>query len=586
MGSDNQALLYEKPANKMDGDSSSRGRLQAGASSAATRTRASSSMAVPISTSSEGFPARPQSACSMRPPTPQGLAMIKTTEKTPPPTNMTFEEALATLHQLEKQLTIEVQKDIQKLRAKMTAAKIELVARKSKRLYDMRVLLNTTRRLCREEADIMDDFGGVKSVIDSEPKHPKGIDDDDYMVTKSKLLVLGGKLTDIRRKQQKLAGQVEELQGAMNELVDMSQIEHIEGYEFNMESFKRESSALPEMPKIAASLPSYSLFNSAPYSPSPSRPESAMSDMSLPPMTCLSPTPGGGGGTHRTIKISVAGESTDDEDLPSDAYLPQRSGFLKKKDRKRYDSETESEDGAPVYDNRMTPQEAKQRAEGERTKAVEEEARIQRAGEEQKRREKEEEEKKQEDAARLQKAVEENLRKEEEAEKRRQEELEIKKKEDDLKKKAVMEAKQKAAAERAAELEAKRKADEDKKKAEMDAKRKQEQEKKKAETDAKKKKEEEAKKKKEEIAAKKKAEADEKKRAMEEAKKKAEKEEAALKKAEEEEKVKKAEELKKKEARWKQKEEEAAAKLKAEKEELEMAEERRKAENEEFNRKD
>merc|ERR1711997_1287271 len=110
MGSDNQALLYEKPANKMDGDSSSRGRLQAGASSAATRTRASSSMAVPLSTSSEGFPARPQSACSMRPPTPQGLAMIKTTEKTPPPTNMTFEEALATLHQLEKQLTIEVQK--------------------------------------------------------------------------------------------------------------------------------------------------------------------------------------------------------------------------------------------------------------------------------------------------------------------------------------------------------------------------------------------------------------------------------------------------------------------------------------------
>merc|ERR1712018_1067118 len=154
----------------------------------------SSSMAVPISTSSEGFPARPQSACSMRPPTPQGLAMIKTTEKTPPPTNMTFEEALATLHQLEKQLTIEVQKDIQKLKAKMTAAKIELVSRKSKRLYEMRLLLNTTRRLCREEGDIMGDFDSVKTVIDYEPKKPgAGIDDDDYVDTKTKLLILGGK---------------------------------------------------------------------------------------------------------------------------------------------------------------------------------------------------------------------------------------------------------------------------------------------------------------------------------------------------------------------------------------------------------
>ena len=34
---------------------------------------------------------------------------------------------------------------------------------------------------------------------------------------------------------------------------------------------------------------------------------------------------------HRTIKVSVAVDSTDDEDLPADAYLPQRSGGLKKK---------------------------------------------------------------------------------------------------------------------------------------------------------------------------------------------------------------------------------------------------------------
>ena len=53
----------------------------------------------------------------------------------------------------------------------------------------------------------------------------------------------------------------------MTELVDMSQVPEIEGYEFNMESFKRESSALPEMPKLCQTLPSYDLFNSAPYAP-------------------------------------------------------------------------------------------------------------------------------------------------------------------------------------------------------------------------------------------------------------------------------------------------------------------------------
>ena len=118
----------------------------------------------------------------------------------------------------------------------------------------MRVLLNTTRRLCREEEDIMADFGGVKAVIDSDPRGQ--IDEDDFMSTKSRLLTLGGKLTDNRRKQQRLASQVEELQGATKELVDTDQLTELNGYEFNMESFKRESSALPEMPRLAPSLPS------------------------------------------------------------------------------------------------------------------------------------------------------------------------------------------------------------------------------------------------------------------------------------------------------------------------------------------
>ena len=195
--------------------------------------------------------------------------MIKTTEKTPPPTDLAWEEALTTLHYLEKQLTIEVQSDIEKLKCRMTSSKIDLVSRKSQRLYQMRLLLRSTRRLCREEEDVMADFCGVKATIDTAPRGQ--IDEDDYCSTKTKLLQLGGKLTDIRRKQQRLAGQVEELQMAMRELVDMSQVAEIDGYEFNMESFKRESSAMPEMPKITSTLPSYNLFNSAPYSPTTSR---------------------------------------------------------------------------------------------------------------------------------------------------------------------------------------------------------------------------------------------------------------------------------------------------------------------------
>merc|ERR1712083_554670 len=104
-----------------------------------------------------------------------------------------------------------------------------------------------------------------------------------------------------------------------------------DGYEFNMESFKRESSAMPEMPKITSTLPSYNLFNSAPYSPTTSRPGSAMSMGSA----CTSPAPPSMlQERHRTIKVSVAVDSTDDEDLPADAYLPQRSGGLRHKKQK------------------------------------------------------------------------------------------------------------------------------------------------------------------------------------------------------------------------------------------------------------
>ena len=60
--------------------------------------------------------------------------------------------------------------NIETLRSRMTSSKIDLVSRKAKRLYQMRVLLNTTRRLCREYEDVMADFCGVKATIETAPR--------------------------------------------------------------------------------------------------------------------------------------------------------------------------------------------------------------------------------------------------------------------------------------------------------------------------------------------------------------------------------------------------------------------------------
>ena len=116
---------------------STRGRLQAGATDATTpsggnglaqRPSSAMSLTVPSGSSTSGryspaFPnpvTRTASACFpvTRVPSAQGLAMIRPNlrENTPPPTNMTWDEALAILHKLEKQLTLNVQTDLEKLR--------------------------------------------------------------------------------------------------------------------------------------------------------------------------------------------------------------------------------------------------------------------------------------------------------------------------------------------------------------------------------------------------------------------------------------------------------------------------------------
>merc|ERR1712223_1883532 len=450
---------------------------------------------------------------------------------------------------------------LEKLRYRMTHSKIDLVARKSLRLYQMRVLLNTTRRLCREEEDIMADFGGVKAVIDSDPRGQ--IDEDDFMSTKSRLLTLGGKLTDNRRKQQRLASQVEELQGATKELVDSNQLTELDGYEFDMESFKRESSALPEMPKLATTLPSYDLFNHAPYSPDPSRPGSAMSMESDRPGSALERVRERS--RHRKVTLSVAVDSTDEEEVASDAYLPQKHGLKKRKDltrNKRAPSETASEtsDGEEVYqvftnpNNRMTTMEAKQKAEEDRKKAADEEAKLQKRmdfnipnliDEQLKREEEEEDEKKKTIPESKPKPAKIESKKKEPEEKKVLDirtQAQARQAEEQEKKKSATEAKQKIEAEQhKKEVEAKKQAKLEaqmKEKADLDAKQKEKEEaeaKKKADLDAKKKeKEENESRRKAELDAKQKEkeEAEAKKKADLEAKKKEKEETEAMKLAE------------------------------------------------------
>ena len=433
----------------------------------------------------------------------------------------------------------------------------------------MRVLLNTTRRLCREEEDIMADFGGVKAVIDSDPRGQ--IDEDDFMSTKSRLLTLGGRLTDNRRKQQRLASQVEELQGATKELVDTDQLTELNGYEFNMESFKRESSALPEMPRLAPSLPSYNLFNHAPYSPDSSRPGSAMSMDGERPGSALERVRERS--LHRKLTVSVAVESTDEEEVASDAYLPQKHGLKKRKDltrNKRAPSETASEtsDGEEVYqvftnpNNRMTTMEAKQKAEEDRKKAADEEAKLQKRMD-----------------FNIPNLIDEQLKREEEEEKRQMQ------KEEDEKKKTIPESKPKPA-----KIESKKKEPEEKKvldiKTQAQARQAEEQEKKKSATEAKQKIEAEQHKK--EVEAKKQAklEAQMKEKADLDAKQKEKEEAEAKKKADLDAKKKEKEEneaRRKAELDAKQKEKEEAeakkkADLEAKKKEKEETEARQKAE--------
>jgi len=204
-----------------------------------------------------------------RTPSAQGLAMIRTTEDSPPPTNLAFEDAVRILHATERRLRTETQTEIVDLRLQMTASKIEKVTFKASRLHALRTLLNNCRVLCRQEEDVMRDFGRVKDQLSG----IRGdIDEDTYQDTKTECLFHGGKLTDIKRKQRRLAGHAEVMR---EELLSVMAPEDItsageDEEKFDVGRFKRESSQQPMLSLTATPLTSYPLFNSAPYSRGPS----------------------------------------------------------------------------------------------------------------------------------------------------------------------------------------------------------------------------------------------------------------------------------------------------------------------------
>ena len=74
----------------------------------------------------------------------------------------------------------------------------------------------------------MREFEKVKSLLEQQ----NVIDEDEYKRTKVECLVLGGKLTDIRRRQRRLSGQVEELESTIKELMDQTQNEGMDDEEF------------------------------------------------------------------------------------------------------------------------------------------------------------------------------------------------------------------------------------------------------------------------------------------------------------------------------------------------------------------
>lgn len=205
---------------------------------------------------SQGAPTL-QFAPVLRTPSAQGLAMITTTESSPPPTGMEFEDAVRLLHSTERRFRLEAELDIADLRRKMTAAKIEHVIWKVGRLHAMRRLLNNCRVVCRQQEQVMVEFDAIKAGLAA----GASISEDGFELTKAQCLKHGGTLTDIRRRQRRLAGDTEFLLGQVyTEGAAALAAASYEEESFDMDRFRRESSQQP----CGIMLPTFDLASRSP----------------------------------------------------------------------------------------------------------------------------------------------------------------------------------------------------------------------------------------------------------------------------------------------------------------------------------
>merc|ERR1712179_465223 len=100
----------------------------------------------------------------------------------------------------------------------------------------------------------MREFDKMKALLVNNPKY--GRDEDEWELTKKDAQILGGKLSDVRRRKRNLSGHVDELEHVLDDIISSNNIE-IES--FDVESFKADA-------EKSVTLTSYPLFNNAPSS--------------------------------------------------------------------------------------------------------------------------------------------------------------------------------------------------------------------------------------------------------------------------------------------------------------------------------
>ena len=109
----------------------------------------------------------------------------------------------------------------------------------------------------------MKEFENIKRLLDL----GEGLDEEDWDRTRSDCFLLGGKLSDIRKRQNRLSGQVEELELVIGDLLTLP-FDEIDLDSCDLEQLQREEA---EFDVMFPSLSSYSLFNSTPYGVTPGR---------------------------------------------------------------------------------------------------------------------------------------------------------------------------------------------------------------------------------------------------------------------------------------------------------------------------